>query len=96
MAQSKTTTDHEVIRKWAEERGGRPVTVKGTGKENEPGVLRIDFPDYRGEERFQEISWEEFFKKFDKEGLVFLYQEKTKNDEKSRFNKIISHETAKK
>ncbi len=96
MTKSKTTTDHEVIRRWAEERGGRPVTVRGTGKENEPGVLRIDFPGYSGEERFQEISWEEFFKKFDKEGLVFLYQEETKNGEKSRFNKIISHETAKK
>ena len=34
---SKTTTNHNEIRKWAEARGGRPVTVRGTGKKDEPG-----------------------------------------------------------
>ena len=28
--QSNTTTDHETIRRWAEERGGEPATVRGT------------------------------------------------------------------
>ena len=28
--ESKTTTDHDEIRRWAEERGGKPATVKGT------------------------------------------------------------------
>ena len=31
MASSKTTTDHDEIRRWAEERGGRPAHVKDTG-----------------------------------------------------------------
>jgi hypothetical protein len=26
----KTTTDHEPMRAWVEERGGRPATVRGT------------------------------------------------------------------
>jgi hypothetical protein len=61
MASSKTTTDHGTIREWAEARGGRPVSVKGTGAEDEPGVLRIDFPGYSGGDRFEEIEWEEWF-----------------------------------
>jgi hypothetical protein len=44
-ASSYITTDHDVIRAWAERRGGRPAAVDGTGDEleHEPdaGVLRI-------------------------------------------------------
>src|SRR3954470_6772233 len=28
---AESTTDHDAIRRWVEERGGRPVSVKGTG-----------------------------------------------------------------
>jgi hypothetical protein len=41
---SHMTTDHTVIRKWAEARGGQPATVKGTESHGEAGFLRIDFP----------------------------------------------------
>jgi hypothetical protein len=42
---SKTTTDHEAIRRWVEERDGRPAAVRATGNDNgDPGILRIDFP----------------------------------------------------
>ena len=91
---SETTTDHEVIRKWAEARGGRPVTVRRTGDAEEPGVLRIDFPGGRGSESLEEISWEAWFEKFDEKELAFLYQDKTKNGEESRFFKLVSRETA--
>ena len=57
--ESKTTTDHNTIRKWVEERGGHPATVRGTGDRDEPGVLRIDFPGYRGKDRLEEISWDD-------------------------------------
>jgi anaerobic selenocysteine-containing dehydrogenase len=92
---SKTTTDHEVIRKWAEERGGRPATVKDTGDGDEAGVLRIDFPGYSGEGRLEEISWEEFFEKFDEKKLAFLYQDETSSGKESRFFKLVSQDTAK-
>lgn len=88
--QSKTTTDREVIRKWAEERGGRPATVKRTGSAEEPGVLRINFPGFGREGSLQEISWDEFFRKFDEKKLVFLYQETTKEGKESRFFKLVS------
>ena len=49
--------------------------MKGTGSGDDPGVLRIDFPDYTGEESLRQISWEQFFDKFEKEQLAFLYEE---------------------
>jgi hypothetical protein len=91
--ESKITTDHEEIRRWAEERGGKPARVKGTGERGDPGLLRIDFPGYSGEESLIEISWEEFFKKFEENRLAFLYQETTKDGQISRFNKLISRDS---
>jgi hypothetical protein len=89
-AKSITTTDHNEIKKWVEERGGKPATVKGTGKE--AGILRIDFPGYSGRHSLEEITWDEFFKKFDESNLQFLYQEETSSGKESRFNKFISRE----
>jgi anaerobic selenocysteine-containing dehydrogenase len=40
-------------------------------------VLRFDFPGYRGKDKLEPISWDEFFKKFDEKKLVFLYQDRT-------------------
>jgi hypothetical protein len=93
--ESHTTTDHNLIRKWVEERGGWPATVKGTGRGGEEaGILRINFPGYSGEESLEEISWEEFFGKFDEKKLAFLYQEKTSGGEQSRFCKFVSRGSA--
>jgi len=90
-SKSGSTTDHEEIRAWVEKRGGKPVTVKGTGdKEEHAGILRIDFPGYSGGDSLEPISWEEFFQKFDESGLEFLYQEETSDGKESRFNKFVS------
>jgi hypothetical protein len=93
--ESKTTTDHKKIQKWAEARNGKPSFVKGTGKPGDPGLLRINFPGGK-ESTLQDISWENFFEKFDENNLALLYQEKTATGKPSRFNKIISRETANK
>jgi Hemerythrin HHE cation binding domain len=92
MADAKVTTDHQKIKTWVEERGGRPAAVKGTGSGNDPGVLRIDFPGYTGDESLRVITWEEFFNKFEKERLAFLYQEETSEGGESRFSKLINKE----
>lgn len=89
MAESHTTTDHQTIKQWVEERGGVPARVAGTGGDDDPGILRIDFPGYGDEEGLEEISWDEFFTKFDESNLAFLYQETTSEGEKSRFSKFI-------
>jgi hypothetical protein len=75
MPETKVTTDHEEIRRWAEERGGKPAAVVGPEEEHVAGGLRIDFPDYDSGEELQEISWSEFFEKFDEQNLSFFYQE---------------------
>ncbi|MDQ3890665.1 MAG: hypothetical protein M3312_08990, partial [Actinomycetota bacterium] len=63
--ESKTTTDHDEIRRWVEERGGRPASVKGTGDGDDAGILRIDFPGVGDETSLEEIGWDEFFEKFE-------------------------------
>lgn len=71
---SKVTTDHEVIRKWVEERGGSPAHVKATGGGEDPGLLRVDFPGYGGkDDSLEHISWDDFFAKFEEKHLAFLY-----------------------
>ena len=88
MSTSDTTTDHDTIRSWAEERGGRPATVKGTESGgDDAGILRIDFQD--PDDRLEEISWEEWFEKFEAEKLAFLYQDEKKSGETSTFFKLV-------
>jgi hypothetical protein len=88
------TTDHEKIRRWAEERGATPACVRGTGGKEDIGMIRLDFPGYSGEGKLERISWEEWFEKFDESRLALLYQEETSGGQKSNFNKLISRETA--
>ncbi len=94
---SDTTTDHEVIRRWVEERQGHPARVRDTGGKNDAGLLRIDFdepnPDDR-DARLEPIEWDDFFKKFDDSGLAFLYQDTLKSGEQSRFFKFVQREGA--
>lgn len=93
MQSSNMTTDHDEIRDWVESRGGWPAHVKGTGGRGDAGLLRIDFPGYSGS-RLEEISWDEFFDKFDEENLAFVYQDRKMSGEKSYFNKIVSAENS--
>jgi hypothetical protein len=91
---SKTTTDHEEIRRWAEARGAKPACVKGTGGGGEPGMIRLDLPGYSGSESLQPITWDEWFRAFDENGLALVYQDETAEGEQSNFNKLVSRETA--
>jgi hypothetical protein len=96
MAETKITTDHDEIRKWAEARGGRPAAVRATHGKRDPGIIRIEFPGAPNadDEALEEISWDEFFKKFDEAGLALLYQEETADGQRSNFNKLVRRETA--
>lgn len=92
--ESYTTTDHELIRTWAEERGGRPARVSETGDGSGIGVLRFDFlGDGDGSnDQLEEISWEEFFDTFEKKKLALLYQKDTTEGTPSRFFKFIQRD----
>jgi hypothetical protein len=96
MARSntRTTTDHEEIRRWAEARDARPACVRGTGRGGDTGMIRLDFPGYTGSDKLQEISWDEWFRSFDDNNLALVYQERTAEGEESNFNKLVGRETA--
>jgi hypothetical protein len=87
MSDAKTTTDHAKIRRWAEERGGHPATVEATSTDSKAGILRLDFDPK--DEGLREISWDDFFRKFDREKLAFLYQDQTTEGKVSRFHKFV-------
>jgi hypothetical protein len=88
-SKSHTTTDHREIRRWVESRDGRPAHVRGTGSGGDPGVLRIDFPGGAGGEDLEGVTWDEWFDKFDREELGFLYQERKADGSPSTFNKLV-------
>ncbi|HEX6085614.1 MAG TPA: hypothetical protein VF266_13880, partial [Thermoanaerobaculia bacterium] len=90
MATAQATTDHDTIREWVESRGGHPSRVKSTGNRTDPGVLRIDFPGFSGEDTLEEIEWDEFFEWFDRDKLALLLSD----EEGNRFNKFVSRATA--
>ena len=59
QVESKTTTDHNEIKKWVEDRKGKPARVKGTeDNQNDTRLLKINFPGYE-EESLENISWDE-------------------------------------
>ena len=87
MSASKTTTDHDTIRKWAEGRDGHPARVKGA---SDGGLLRIDFG--KPEQRLEEISWEDFFRIFVEIKRALLYQDRTAEGKVSRFFKFIDRD----
>jgi hypothetical protein len=89
---STTTTDHEVIRKWAESKGGKPAAVRRTHEKGDVGIIRIEFPGNAKSqhENLEEITWEEFFDQFEKSELALVY------DDHSLFNKLIGRDTAEK
>ncbi len=92
---ANTTTDHDEIRRWVEERGGCPARVKRTGTAEDPGILRIDFPGFSGRQSLESIAWDQFFEWFDKNQLAFIYQDRTSAGKQSRFNKLVSRDNAK-
>ena len=90
MSQAKTTTDHDEIKQWIEERQGRPTVVEGTQGKDGEGILRVDFRE--PDDKLHEIAWDEFFKTFDDQKLAFLHQDKTADGHVSRFFKFVHRE----
>lgn len=91
-SQTKTTTDHDEIRRWVEQHDGQPACVRGTGSANDVGILRIDFPGGAGEDELKHVSWDEWFQKFDATGVAFLYQTEKTSGEDSTFFKLVNDE----
>jgi len=77
----KTTTSHTIIRGWAESHGGKSALIVDPNKLDQAVGLRIDFPGRTDEALLsrahhnQAVSWDEFFKHFEAQGLAFEYLE---------------------
>jgi hypothetical protein len=85
---SLATTHHEVIKQWAEDRGGVPATVEGTEHGDHLGVLRFDFGG--DNDNLRHVSWEEWFDTFDTRRLNFIYQEQRSDGSTSNFFRLES------
>lgn len=59
-------------------------------------MIRLEFPSapQSNDDSLQEISWDEFFEKFDESNLALVYQDRTSDGQKSNFNKLVSRERA--
>lgn len=87
---SLATTHHEVIKQWAEERGGTPATVEGTEHGDHLGVLRFDFGD--DSDNLRHVSWDEWLRTFDERRLNFIYQEERTDGRQSNFFRLENPE----
>jgi len=90
---SRVLTDHDEIRRWAEERDARPSAVQRTHTDDSVGIIRLDFPGYSGENSLEEIEWDEWFDKFDDNNLALIVQDQMAGGERSNFNKIVSRDS---
>ena len=90
---SRVLTEHEEIRRWAEERGARPSAVRRTHSDDNTGIIRLDFPGYSGANSLEEISWDEWFEDFEDRNLALIVQDGTADGKQSNFNKLVSRES---
>ncbi|BBK35947.1 hypothetical protein STAQ_10250 [Allostella sp. ATCC 35155] len=86
MSEARTITDHDEIRRWAEERSGVPTIVADTESDDGSGILRFDFGER--EESLKEIDWEDFFDIFEQRRLALLAQDRV-DGKTSRFFKFV-------
>ena len=95
MSSARTTINHDEIRSWVDARGGHPAVVAPTenSRGNDGGLLRIDYDEPGGndDDRLHRITWDEFFRIFDQNDLVFLYDPAGE----SRFSKFVEKESTK-
>ncbi len=85
--QTLATRSGDVIRRWAEERGGRPVAAT-RGPDGRPRTLRIDFEQNGDNGRLGPISWDEWLGVFSDRDLVFLYQQTRRDGRQSNFFRL--------
>lgn len=83
------TTDHETVRRWTRNQGGKQAAVCRTHGGDDAGIVRLMLPDSPNSkhEGLEEITWDEFFEKFDFRKLALVY------DEDSMFGKLVSRDS---
>ncbi|MFA0963294.1 hypothetical protein AB9P05_15935 [Roseivirga sp. BDSF3-8] len=89
MAETKKTTDHNEIKKWAEEHDAKPVKVKQTDSDMGEGLVRLAIEGYsKGDSDLEVIGWSEFFHIFEENELAMIYEE----GDKENFFKLVNRD----
>jgi hypothetical protein len=94
----KTTIDQIKIMQWVTEHNGSPAVIDAPEAKGDKVGLRINFPGFLDEREladFQEtktVSWEEFFKIFEEQKLLFMYDDKTKDSNPVNWYKLGKRE----
>ncbi|HYC71958.1 MAG TPA: hypothetical protein VEB66_12170 [Opitutaceae bacterium] len=81
------TIDHRRIRRWAEDRKGRPVAVKYAGTDP-AATLRFEFGDRRVDPDVDELTWTDFFERFEDLRLAFVHDRDGPNGARGSFHKF--------
>lgn len=82
------TTDHRSIRHWAEDHKGRPVAVKYAGTDP-AATLRFEFGDRRVDPDVDELTWADFFERFEDLRLAFVHERPGPNGARGEFHKFV-------
>ena len=56
-------------------------------------IRRAGSARYSGQDSLEQISWEEWFEKFDENDLALVYQDETADGDKSNLNKLVKRST---
>lgn len=76
MSKRITTLNHEEIKNWISQRGGRPVVVEEQKSEGPVSFLSVEFDDKETSGVVkEELNWKRFFEVFEKKMLAFQYDE---------------------
>ncbi len=92
----KQTVNHDEIRHWSQKVGARPAKIDHIDAGADKVGLRLDFKGSEDEEILPEkagkgyITWDEFFKEFEAQQLLFVYEDEPEGADKTtwyRFGK---------
>lgn len=94
------TTDHQKIQRWVESHQGQPEVIGDPGAGADRHSLRIDFPGkddnlYLSEHTKEiPLPWAEFFERFERMRLAFMYNPRPKGRDLSLAYGFIKRELA--
>lgn len=74
------TTDHDVIRRWADDRHATPVIIEGPSGDDRVGELTLDFDFGNALEDLRQLTWDEWLAAFDERGLRFRFSDAPRAD----------------
>ena len=95
QAETHVTTDHDEIRRWADDRHASPATIDDPQNPEGIGALRFDFDFGFDTETsdLRQISWDQWLAAFDERGLSFSYQDTRADGTPSNYFTLEEHRT---